>query len=224
MGPAQSGLLLITQQQRYQQRGLQLRPDETPGSRHLNSPLMWWFNWRFLPHMKDEALSPMGFKMEHLPVARLKASARDTAAKHAATLVKMTSEQQACTVEVTDWLNHSFGIEKAKGALANVTSLDADELVSAVASGLPKKRKLTAAEIAELKREQAATIEPARQARSEILSLERKLSDLVNTAYGLTPEEIELMWRTAPPRMPLSASAEAMASSEDETTDTDDEG
>ena len=22
----------------------------------LNSPLMWWFNWRYLPHMKDEAL------------------------------------------------------------------------------------------------------------------------------------------------------------------------
>jgi hypothetical protein len=24
----------------------------------LNSPLMWWHNWRYLPHMKDEALSP----------------------------------------------------------------------------------------------------------------------------------------------------------------------
>ena len=21
----------------------------------LNSPLMWWHNWRYLPHMKDEA-------------------------------------------------------------------------------------------------------------------------------------------------------------------------
>ncbi len=24
----------------------------------LNSPLMWWYTWRYLPHMKDEALSP----------------------------------------------------------------------------------------------------------------------------------------------------------------------
>jgi hypothetical protein len=35
------------------------------------------------------------------------------------------------------------------------------------------------------------------------LSIEFRLSDLVNQAYGLTPEEIDLMWRTAPPRMPI---------------------
>jgi hypothetical protein len=39
---------------------------------------------------------------------------------------------------------------------------------------------------------------------AEALDLERRISDLVNAAYGLTPEEIALMWRTAPPRMPLS--------------------
>lgn len=31
-------------------------------------------------------------------------------------------------------------------------------------------------------------------------SLERELSDLVNEAYGLTPEEVDLLWKTA--RMP----------------------
>src|SRR5208283_5312325 len=36
----------------------------------LNSPLGWWYNWRYLPHMKDEALSPVGFLMESLPIAR----------------------------------------------------------------------------------------------------------------------------------------------------------
>ena len=35
----------------------------------LNSPLMWWYAWRYLPHMKDEALSPVAFKMETLPIA-----------------------------------------------------------------------------------------------------------------------------------------------------------
>jgi hypothetical protein len=34
------------------------------------------------------------------------------------------------------------------------------------------------------------------------------LSDLVNAAYGLTPEEVALLWRTAPPRMPLNPAAE----------------
>src|SRR5262245_3591563 len=38
---------------------------------------------------------------------------------------------------------------------------------------------------------------------TEALRLERRLADLINLAYGLTPEEIELLWRTAPPRMPI---------------------
>jgi hypothetical protein len=36
------------------------------------------------------------------------------------------------------------------------------------------------------------------------LTMERTLSDLVNQAYALTPAEIDLMWQTTPPRMPIS--------------------
>ena len=32
--------------------------------------------------------------------------------------------------------------------------------------------------------------------------LERRVAELVNAAYELTGEEVALMWRTAPPRMP----------------------
>jgi hypothetical protein len=41
------------------------------------------------------------------------------------------------------------------------------------------------------------------QLRAEAQQLERRLSGLVNAAYGLTPEEVELLWHTAPPRMPV---------------------
>jgi hypothetical protein len=44
---------------------------------------------------------------------------------------------------------------------------------------------------------------------SGALKLERALSDLVNQAYGMTPEEIALTWQTAPPPM-LIPSARAM--------------
>jgi hypothetical protein len=44
---------------------------------------------------------------------------------------------------------------------------------------------------------------PVRQRQAEALGLERRLADLVNQAYGLTPEDVELLWRTAPPRMPV---------------------
>jgi hypothetical protein len=49
----------------------------------------------------------------------------------------------------------------------------------------------------------AEVAEPARAARDQALARERRLSDIVNQAYGLTPEDIALMWRTAPPRMPI---------------------
>jgi hypothetical protein len=44
--------------------------------------------------------------------------------------------------------------------------------------------------------------EPVREAKNEAAGLERRLSDLVNEAYGLTAEEVDLLWKTAPPRMP----------------------
>jgi hypothetical protein len=38
----------------------------------------------------------------------------------------------------------------------------------------------------------------------QLLAHERSLAAMVERAYGLTRDEIALMWRTAPPRMPLS--------------------
>jgi hypothetical protein len=51
--------------------------------------------------------------------------------------------------------------------------------------------------------EYTRTIEPACARAAETLRLEHALSKLVNQAYSLTPAEIELMWKTAPPRMPV---------------------
>jgi hypothetical protein len=77
-----------------------------------------------------------------------------------------------------------------------------------VRAALPKSRKFSSAELARLKQEHAATLSPAREAAAEVLALERKLSDLVSAAFGLSPEEVALMWRTAPSRMPLDPKEE----------------
>ena len=45
---------------------------------------------------------------------------------------------------------------------------------------------------------------PVARRLAEAVHHEQSLSDLVNAAYGLTPEEVALIWRTAPPRMPLN--------------------
>jgi hypothetical protein len=43
---------------------------------------------------------------------------------------------------------------------------------------------------------------PLQARAAEARQLEQRVAQLVNEAYGLTAEEVDLMWRTAPPRMP----------------------
>lgn len=70
-------------------------------------------------------------------------------------------------------------------------------------AALPKRHGLTPTQLRQLRDAFAETAEPARAARSELMAHERKLASMVERAYGLTNDEIALMWRTAPPRMPL---------------------
>jgi hypothetical protein len=66
-----------------------------------------------------------------------------------------------------------------------------------------QKVKATAAGVHALRDEYTRTIAPSCSLAAETVILERTLSRFVNQAYALTPAEIELMWKTAPPRMPI---------------------
>lgn len=158
--------------------------------------------------MKDEALSNDGVKIATFPIAAELDSSASEFEDAASRLASRVCDNGVAVAAVHDWLRHEFGLERIGRALAEPHRLDADGFVAAVRAALPKSRKLSAAEIARLKQEYADTLVPARDAAAEILALERKLSDLVNAAYGLTPEEVALMWRTAPPRMPLDPAEE----------------
>jgi hypothetical protein len=70
-----------------------------------------------------------------------------------------------------------------------------------------KKQPLSSAGLHALRDEHTRIIAPARARAAETLNLERTLSDLADQAYALSPAEIELMWQTAPPRMPIQAPA-----------------
>ena len=63
------------------------------------------------------------------------------------------------------------------------------------------KHPLTAASLQALRQEYTHSIDPARTLAAEAQKLEHTL---INQAYALTPEEIALMWQTAPPRMPIA--------------------
>ena len=170
----------------------------------LNSPLMWWFNWRHLTHLKDEALSPMGYKMERLPIAQFAPAGQEAAGQLVRQIIAETNAARRATTSITDWLRHTFALTKPSRTLRDFDRLTADAFVTRVRSALPRQRRLTAAEIAELKREYAVTIEPAKAIRRMIFDLEQRVSELVNSAYRLTPSEITLLWQTAPPRMPFT--------------------
>jgi len=189
----------------------------------LNSPVMWWHNWRYLTHLKDEALSPVGYKVEAMPLPPVSASTRDRAAEIVEALVAYTHAADAATSKALGWLGHAYAVDKPGRILSDVTALDADAFIAALIDELPKRRKLSVNDIADLKREHAGTIEPARLARLDIFQLEQELSGLVNAAYGLTQDEVALMWRTAPPRMPFTpaglASIAAEPAADDEPND-----
>ena len=66
-----------------------------------------------------------------------------------------------------------------------------------------KKMPLTAAGVHALRDEYTRTIEPARALTAETLKLERLPSAERGIRSAECPAEIDLMWKTAPSRMPI---------------------
>ena len=118
-------------------------------------------------------------------------------------LCEIGTRQQQTQRTFLDWLHVEYAIEKSGNKLQAIAELDSDTLVSEVERIRGRRQSLTADGVQALRDEYTRTLKPARALAAEMLKLECALSDLVNQAYGLTPEEIDLMWKTAPPRMPI---------------------
>ena len=84
-----------------------------------------------------------------------------------------------------------------------LAELDADALVAEVGKIRGKKAPLSVADHGRLREEHAKSVVPLQAMARHALALEQRVSDLVNGAYGLTPDEVRLLWDTAPPRMPI---------------------
>ncbi len=168
-----------------------------------NAPVTWWFAWRRAVHGKDEALRFIKAFVQDLPIPRPTQEQRGKVETIVRRLIEITIHQQQTQRTLLDWLRVEYAIEKPGNKLQAVAELDSDTLVSEVKRIRGRKLPLTAAGVQGLRAEYTRTIEPARTLAAEALKLECELSDLVNQAYGLTPDEIDLMWKTAPPRMPI---------------------
>jgi hypothetical protein len=169
----------------------------------LNSPLMWWHNWRYLPHMKDEALNPAGFRMETVPITEPTQQVRTEVEDGVASLLALAQASQDQTSELLHWLRLELAVDQPGQRLGTFADLTGDDFVAEVRKSRPKGApRLTPKAIAELTETHQRYADPERHRAAQMRVLERRLSDLVNQAYRLTDEEIALLWRTAPPRMP----------------------
>jgi hypothetical protein len=111
------------------------------------------------------------------------------------------------TEPLLDRLPVEYAIEKPSNKPLATTDLDSDTWVGEVKRIRGKKLRLTAAGVHALRDECTGTIDPARALAAETLTLERTLNDLVNQTYALTPAEIDLLRKTAPPNMPITSPA-----------------
>jgi hypothetical protein len=170
----------------------------------LNSPLMWWHNWRYLPHMKDEALSPVGECMKMLPIA-VPSDAIHMKAEQAVTrLIEITRAEQETRQLLLDWLRFEFEVQEPGKRLENPTELDMQAFLEEVRKRRPKTAKrLTPSALRAIQAGYTEQMVPLQQRKTESATLERRISELINAAYGLTPEEVALLWETAPARMPF---------------------
>lgn len=95
------------------------------------------------------------------------------------------------------------GVEKPGQKLEDFAALTGEAFVEEVRKRLSRKApRLIPAALSELRSTYVEQAEPLQDSRAKAAKLERRLSDLVNDAYGLTESEVDLLWRTAPPRKP----------------------
>lgn len=168
----------------------------------LNSPTAWWFSWRTAQHGKDEALRFFTDFVEIFPIPEFAESRISSTEEHAESLLRTVESLSRLRGELTNWLGIELGISWKGAVFDDPSRLSLDDFVAAIRKARGR-RPLSAAGVTAIHETYRELVEPGRALLAEAAQLERQISDLVNEAYGLTPEEVALMWRTAPPRMPL---------------------
>jgi hypothetical protein len=168
----------------------------------LNSSLAWWFFWRYLPHMKDEALNPAAFLMDKFPVIQPSTAARGSIEERAIRLVELVKAFAEARAAFIQWVTHETGIAKVPISLETPWQLQPDGFLDELKkAGL---KRATPAALQHLTQTFEREASAMRTNRTEALRLERELDALILKVYKLTLDEIALLRQTEPPRSPVS--------------------
>ncbi len=168
----------------------------------LGSPLQWWHMTRVLPHMKDEALSPAAFMMEHVHITTGAAAQAEAIERKVKQLLDLADQVHALERQAVDVGQRRFSLRETDDRIVAWLSLPTDTFVArflklvGVKQPTPKLRDEIAAFQLEYRTRQIKLLTCQ-------LDLERKLAGLVEDAYGLTSEDRELLRSTRPVRDPL---------------------
>jgi hypothetical protein len=168
----------------------------------LNSSLIWWFLWRYLPHMKDEALNPAAFLMEVFPVVSPSKTTRSSIEERADRLIELAKSFAQKRSSFLQWVTHQTGIIKAPTALESPWQLPQKEFLAVLKkAGLKHPSPATLQHLTRTFESESAAL---RANRTDAFHLERELDELILNLYKLTPDEIAILRQTAPPRSPLN--------------------
>lgn len=168
----------------------------------LCSPLAWWLFHRTLQHGINDTLRMFGEQTQTLPIALPTDTIRAEVEQATARLLAITRASQENRQLMLDWLRVEFEVEEPSKRLTNFDALEQAAFVEEVRKR--RSKRLTATALRALQASYAEQIVPMLAYKAEVVGLEHKLNDLVNATYGLTAEEVALLWATAPPRMPLA--------------------
>jgi hypothetical protein len=169
------------------------------------SPIVWWILHRELQHSINNTLRMFKDQVEVLPIPQPTPTIRAEVEEIVSRLIEITKRNQENNREVSNWIQSTHKIPKLGQKLENFASLSQVEFVEAIRQRIPKiSGDLSPKGLKGVENVYQEYALPMQSDRAETNRLEHCLSDLINQAYQLTPTEIELMWRTAPPRMPIS--------------------
>ncbi len=171
----------------------------------MNAPISWWFAWRKAQHGKDEALRFFTEFVEGFPIPRPTDVQRATAEASVQRLIEVADQRHKGIRNVLDWLRTEYEIPRPSQRLQAPVALDEEQFVAEVRKLRGRSKPVGPTALRALRDGFAESLTPLKKAAAEAADIELRLSDCVNEAYGLTKEEVELMWKTAPPRMPIAA-------------------
>ena len=144
-------------------------------------------------------------QVELLPIPQPTPTIRAEVEEIVSRLIEITKRNQENNREVSKWIQSTHKILKIGQKLENFATLSQVDFIETIRQRLPKTSGgLSPKGLKEVENVYQEYALPMQSDRAESNRLEHRLSDLINQSYQLTPEEIALMWRTAPPRMPIN--------------------